>query len=658
VFRSGTVDGVTVLGAWWERCRDSKVSAHHPILWQNISFYLYRKSIECSLRLCRKTNIEDLYLHGLGHKTTSANHLILDFMKVSFLVPVYNTDAYLLKICVNSIFHAVSDCHELVLIDDATDNDETLAMLEKFRCLSQYNVKVIRNSVNSGVSYSLNSGASASSGDFLAPVDHDDLVVKRGFLSALRLQEYYGCSWLYTDEAQTDRKGYLINNLFKPAFSKQLLRSVMYINHLQLFSRDLFDQVGGYRLGFEGSQDHDLALRMTEVTTPRHVPTIGYLWRILPTTQSRENYLVNKGSLERSREAINEHFQRLGHLGEVTVAQEGTSTYNSRIRSSWKPKVSVIIPCKLGTTKEINGTEIVLLEHCLKSLRDTTHDFQSQTQKTQLEVILVINQNDEVSSADYLLQHFELLGHSVRDESDFNFSRKCNLGASQSSGDILIFLNDDTQFITKNWLDTVVCLLSEDDVAAVGAMLLNADGTVQSCGDRVGESTADHYRPDPLPDNSGDSMQRYLVDHETTSITGAFLCCRTEIFQTLNGFSSAFPNSYQDVDFCVRARRQNFRCVIAPSIRIVHFESCSREPAVDVETLETLRLALADMIAPLDPYQLWRYQPIRVQWSFLFTYQGIVYFKIRLRILILSVRRALFRRLSWKPRTRYKLLIR
>jgi len=575
-------------------------------------------------------------------------------LKVSFLVPVYNTNGTLLRICVNSILHALSDYHELVLIDDASENAETLEVLEKCNHLSKPNVIVIKNSSNSGVSYSLNNGAHASSGNLLAPVDHDDMVVPSGFFTALRFQQYYQSHWLYTDEAQMDRKGYLIHNFFKPVFSKQLLRSLMYINHLQLFSRTLFDQVGGYRLGFEGSQDHDLALRMSEVTTPNHVPAVGYLWRIMPNSLSRENTIVKAEVLERAHKAIDEHFQRIGQLGQVTVARDDSSAFNSRILADWNPKVSVIIPCKLGTKREIHGEQIVLLEHCLKFLRDTTRDFQMGTESAQLEVILVVNHNDEVSSANYLLQYFELLGHAVPDEPGFNFSRKINLGVSESSGEVLIILNDDTQFITNNWLEIVIPLLSEDDVAAVGGMLLNPDGTVQSCGDLVGSSSASHYEPDPLPDNIGDPMQRYIVDHETTSVTGAFLCCRAEIFATLNGFSMAFPNSFQDVDFCLRARRQNYRCITAPSIRILHFESSTREPAVDDETLGTLRLTLADMIAPLDPLQLWRYQPIRVRWLSL---AGILHFRTKAKSSARNVARSIFRLLSKKPRARYKFLI-
>ena len=252
-------------------------------------------------------------------------------MKVSFIVPVYNTAHQILWICINSILHSLQDQHELILIDDASTSPDTLEFLSVWSSQLDFPVKLIRNSENCGVSYSLNKGIAASGGDFIAPVDHDDLVIPTGFAAATRYQQYFGSTWLYTDEQQVNQKGYLVNNFFKPDFSQQLLRSVMYINHLQVFSRELFDQVNGYREGFEGSQDHDLALRMSELVTPLHVPILGYQWRLQPTPQSRKQFTVSESVTESSLLAISEHFQRRGYRSAVTIARAGSSTYHARI---------------------------------------------------------------------------------------------------------------------------------------------------------------------------------------------------------------------------------------------------------------------------------------------------------------------------------------
>jgi GT2 family glycosyltransferase len=577
-------------------------------------------------------------------------------MQVSFIIPVYNTDYQILKICINSILHCLQGRHELILIDDASSSLATIEFLKRCNDNPEFNIKVFRNSQNCGVSYSLNKGIAESHGSLISPVDHDDLVIPAGFFAAIRYQKYFGSSWLFTDEQQVDQKGYLVNNFFKPEFSKQLLRSVMYINHLQIFSRELFDQVNGYREGFEGSQDHDLALRMSELVTPRHVPVFGYHWRIQPDTQSRSQFAVSESVTKNSITAVAEHFQRQGREASVILARTGSSTYRARILPDPRQNISVIIPCRLGTKRTVNGKSLVLLEHCLKHLRETTRGSSFNHNDQLLEVILVLNHDDDCQTGDRLLEQFGLPGRAIIDKPGFNFARKCNLGAEYSRGDILVFLNDDTQFITNGWIDPVVSLLTEDDVACVGGMLLNEDGTVQSCGDLVGGLSANHYVPDPVADNVGDPMQRYVVDHETCSISGAFICCRSSIFSNLGKFNQAFPNSFQDVDFCLRARQQQMRCILSPSVRLLHFESSTREPTVDDETLQMLRTIHASLLAPPDSFQLWRYQPVRVvRW---FSLHGLLHARQCTKTFIKKTLSNIKRLTSSKPRNTFTTLIR
>jgi GT2 family glycosyltransferase len=552
--------------------------------------------------------------------------------------------------------HALGGKHELLIVDDASDRDETLQFLERCSTHPSYNMKVIRNSENSGVCYSLNKVIRSSTGDLIAPVDHDDLVDPRGISLAFRYQQYFKANWLYTDEVQIDELGYRINDFFKPDYCKQLLRSVMYINHLQIFSRRLFDEVGCYREGFEGSQDHDLALRMSEIVSPNHVRGIAYQWRIQSETHSRKQFQVTPDVTSRSMQALSEHLGRLGHTTNIKIARDGSSTYQTRIVPKQKPKISIIIPCRLGTSRLINGKELNLLEHCLQSIRTTViEDPETAQTIVGLEVILVLNHEDDPNWGNTVLQNAGLDGFSVNDDPDFHFARKCNLGAKQAAGDIFIFLNDDIQLLTDGWIGDVASLLAEEDVACVGGILLNADGTVQSCGDRVGQGSADHYVPDPFPSNVGDPMQRYVVDHETSSVTGAFFCCRKTIFWSLDGFSLAFPNSYQDVDFCLRAQAPKLRCLIAPRIRLFHFESSSRNPTVDDETLLSLRIFHSPQITELDRFQLWRYQKIRVRFlsiSGLRRLRSTCYQELKWLILKII-------RFSWRqPRVRLPHLIR
>ena len=554
-------------------------------------------------------------------------------MRTSFLIPVYNTELAVLRLCINSVLKSAGSEHEVVVVDDASDRAETREFLSRCESADLKNLKVFRNSENSGVSYSLNKAAKSSTGILYAPVDHDDMVVSSGFEQMLIYQTYYGLSWAYSDEHQISYKGLVINRMYKPMYCPQLLRSVMYINHLQLIPKHLFESVGGYRESFEGSQDHDLALRLSEKVTPIHVETIAYLWRRGKASLSVEDGRIHDFSIEASQRALEEHFDRLGRVADITPyylrprpksPEQPTGTFISRIRPQSIPKVSIIIPCKLGTTMRLDGSEIAVLPHCLQSLRRTMPEaFEPTMESPEVEIILVLNHDDDVQHADELLSKFGFMGKSFCDRVGFNFARKCNLGSEYASGEILVFLNDDSELQTVGWTSHVISLLQEEDVGCVGGMLLNTDRTVQSCGDNIGRSSAVHYAPESIPSSVGDAMHRYIADHETTSVTGAFFCCRKDTFKSLNGFSLAFPNSFQDVDFCLRARNRDLRCIVSPHVRVLHFESVTRNPVVDISTLTALRHMHAPGMASVDPFAMYRYEKINVP---VFTFTGIRYY--------------------------------
>ncbi len=578
-------------------------------------------------------------------------------MQVSFLIPVYNTDPAVLTLCVNSVLKAAADRDQVVVVDDASSNPETLAFLDRCDRAGLANLKMIRTADNAGVSHALNLAATEASGDFLAPVDHDDVVVSQGFSQMLRCLRYHRASWVYSDEIQVDANGFLIRRMYKPDYSPQLLRSLMYINHLQLFSQELFRKVGGYREGFEGSQDHDLALRMSEVVEPVHADTIAYHWRILEETQSRSGEQMDLKTIDHSQQALREHFSRMGQPASVEPVllrrhpdsePEPIGVYKSHLEPKRAFSMSIVIPCRLGTRKVIDGKELILLEHCLQAIsRSLSATDDRVAGDYEVQIVLVLNAEDDLAEAEESIRRHHLDGIAICDEPGFDFARKCNLGAQKSSGEILVFLNDDTEMQISGWLHDVASLLEEEDVACVGGMLQNADRTVQSCGDNVGRDSAVHYAPHPNADNVGDAMHRYLADHETTSVSGAFLCCRRSTFEDLNGFSEAFPNSFQDVDFCLRARARGMRCITAPGIRLLHFESATRDAEVDFATLSALRSFHGPGLAGKDRYALWRYQPIYFS---IFSYNGLKFRAYLLARIFVRAARRVEKALTTRPR--------
>ena len=578
-------------------------------------------------------------------------------MRTSFLIPVYNTDLAILRLCINSALKAAGDEHEVVVVDDASSRAETRDFLSRCEASGFDNLTVLRNAENCGVSYSLNKAVANATGDLYAPVDHDDMVVSSGFQQMLLYLEYYGMNWAYSDELQITYQGIPRGFMHKPDYSRQLLRSVMYINHLQLISKDLFQIVGGYREGFEGSQDHDLALRLSERTSPAHVDVIAYLWRRGAISQSVSYGQISDASIQASRRAIEEHFGRLALTAEVKsvdlaplpeLSAQPTGTFISRILPQTVPKVSIIIPCRLGTITTVGGVKVTVLEHCLQSIRKSLPVVDSHTlESPPVEIILVLNHEDDLKTGEQLITHFNLDGIVARDETGFNFARKCNLGAQQSSGDILVFLNDDTDIQTSGWTSHVISLLEEDDVACVGGMLLNADRTVQSCGDNVGRDSAVHYVPQSSASSVGDMMHRYIADHETTSVTGAFLCCKKDTFMNLDGFSTVFPNSFQDVDFCLRARSKGLRCITSPHVRLLHFESASRNPEVDASTLWLIRKFHPVLMGSVDRFAFYHYEIARVPF---FTLTSARYYFGQLKRLVRRAAFIMLVRLSREPR--------
>jgi len=578
-------------------------------------------------------------------------------MRTSFLIPVYNTDLAILRLCINSVLKAAGDEHEVVVVDDASSRAETRDFLSRCEASGFDNLTVLRNTENCGVSYSLNKAADNATGVLYAPVDHDDMIVKQGFRYMLRHQNYYGANWAYSNETQINYKGVPINFMHKPQYDVQLLRSVMYINHLQLIPSELFETVAGYREGFEGSQDHDLALRMSEHIAPNHVNTVAYLWRRHDKTLSVKHGQIADISIEASQRALQEHFDRLGLNATIKPYQlrpsrelppQPTGTFVSRILPESIPKLSIVIPCRLGTTVAVDGVQVTVLEHCLQSIHKSLAVADSHTlESPPLEIILVLNHDDDLERGRYLIAYFGLDGIVIRDEEGFDFARKCNLGAESASGEILVFLNDDTDIQTEGWTSHVICLLQEDDVACVGGMLLNEDRTVQSCGDNVGRSSAVHYVPSVSASSVGDSMHRYIADHETTSVTGAFFCCRKSTFKMLEGFSTIFPNSFQDVDYCLRARTRNMRCIVSPHVRLLHFESASRNPQVDGETLSAIRDFHSVIMGPPDPFSLWAYERPIVPF---FTLTGVRYYLGQLKRLVRRGAFIMLVKLSREPR--------
>ena len=334
-----------------------------------------------------------------------------------------------------------------------------------------------------------------------------------------------------------------------------------------MLDRKLVQQVGGYREEYDGAQDHDLVLRVTELTSNVvHIAIPLYQWRAIPGSTATA-VTEKPGAIDAGRRAIEDAVRRRKINGEVVAA--GEMFHRVKRFPSSSPKVSLIIPT-CGTAGPIFGLHMPFVKNLLMALnRHRTYP--------DLEVLVV---SDTETPSDAIPQTLENLDVStIPFPHPFNFAAKCNLGAVKASGEILIFLNDDIEPVSEDWIQTLVAHLEPEDTGIVGPMLIYDNGLVQSAG---------HINPGPVIFGRGESpLSKHgygmplWINRETSGLTGACVAMRRTTFYEVGGFSELFPNNYNDVDLCYKLQLAGYRCLWTPDATLYHFESKSRETPIE-----------------------------------------------------------------------------
>ena len=404
-----------------------------------------------------------------------------------------------------------------------------------------------------------------ASGDYLVPVDHDDLVPENAlyeFASAIRRDD--AIDMLYSDEDKVSMDGrHFFEPHFKPDFDLDLLCSVNYICHLLAVRKDVAERAGSYQSAFDGAQDLDFILRCSEQAKKiYHVPKILYHWRchMDSTASNPESKLY---AFEAGRRAIEEHYRRLG----IPARVENASFYGMyRTVYEWKeePLVSIIIP---------NKDHAEDLKLCLDSIF-TKSDYRN------FEVVIVENNSTEPETFAYY-KELEAGRENVRVvyyEGGFNYSKINNFGAAACRGDYFLLLNNDTEVITANWMEEMLMYAQREDVGAVGAKLYYADKTIQHAGVVIGlgaHRTAGHthYR---IPVQNLGYMGRLCYTQNATAVTGACLLVKKSLYEQVGGLDESFVISLNDVDFCLKLRKLGLLNVWTPFAELYHYESISR----------------------------------------------------------------------------------
>lgn len=487
---------------------------------------------------------------------------------ISIIMPVYNPPASFLARAIESVLEQIYPCWELCIADDASTEPAVAETLSRYAARDE-RIKIVRRSTNGHISVASNTALELATGDYVALLDHDDeLAAHALFCVAREIVLHPDTDMLFSDEDKIDASGFRSAPYFKSDWDPDLILSQNAFCHLGVFRRSLLEQVGGFRVGYEGSQDHDLVLRVSELTTPRqirHIPRILYHWRMIQgstaTAASEKPYAWLAG-----KRAIEEHLQRVGHAAKVLPAAGG-AFYRISYDLPAQPRVSIIVPTR---------DEFGLLKDCIDSLcKISTY--------RNIEIIIVDNGSVEPKTLAYLddLARSQV-AKVIRDDRTFNYSRLNNAAAQGATGDYLCLLNNDTVVISPDWLHEMVSLAARPGVGVVGAMLYYDNETIQHAGVVVGIGGVAGHVHRALPRGDFGYFGRAAITQNLSAVTGACLLTPRALYRELGGLNERdLAVAFNDVDYCLRVREAGHRVVWTPFAELYHRESASRGTDLD-----------------------------------------------------------------------------
>lgn len=486
----------------------------------------------------------------------------------SFVMPVYNPPVALLSECIESLLAQTYADFEICIADDKSPNPEIRRLLEHYAAQDD-RIKLALRPFNGHISAASNTALGLATGEFIVLVDHDDLVPDYClFVVAHYINQHPEAQILYSDEDKISIDGQRFDPYLKGDFDPFLMYGHNMVSHLGVYRRDLIERIGGFRLGLEGSQDYDLLLRAYEVAGPGsvfHIPHVLYHWRAIPgstaVSADQKSYAIVA-----AQHAINGHFER---TGQPLRSIDGFAPGLSAVKHSraFDTRVSIIIPTRDG---------LDVLRACVQSIQAFDHD--------NTEIVIVDNGSEEKATLSYL-RSLEAAGIArvVRWPHPFNFSEINNVAAREATGDILCFLNNDTEVLGPLWLARARALLTLPDVGVVGARLLFPDGTLQHFGIVLGMG-AHKIAGTPHGGHGGDDpgyLGKARLLQQFSAVTAACMFVRRDVFEVVGGFDTDFTVAYNDVDLCIRIRKAGFRIVADPEVVLTHKESRTRGDDLD-----------------------------------------------------------------------------
>ncbi|OYD93554.1 glycosyl transferase family 2 [Nostoc sp. 'Peltigera membranacea cyanobiont' 213] len=489
---------------------------------------------------------------------------LLDYKPtLSLIMPVFNTPTHFLQEAIESVLNQVYPYWELCIADDSSTDNYVRETLEEYSSKDS-RIKVVFRTENGHISRCSNSAIEIATGDFIALLDHDDLLTPDALYEiALLLNKHPEADMIYSDEDKIDETGKLRDPFFKPDWCPDSFLSRMYTCHLGTYRRALVNAVGGFRTGYEGSQDYDLVLRLTEKTTQIfHIPKILYHWRIHPQSAAskpdQKPYAVIA-----AEKALVDALARRGEHGRVTQAGNLVGHYIIRYTIKDYKLVSIIIP-----TRDLGNT----LDKCLTSIFE-------KTTYPNYEVILIDNGSQEENTANVISKWQQKESSKFkcyRLDIPFNYSKINNYAVNKAKGDYLLFLNNDIEVITPDWIDAMVEQAQRPSIGTVGALLLYPDNTIQHAGVVMGIGGVANHSHKHYPVNSPGYFGQILTVNNYLAVTAACLMCRREIFELIGGFEEELAVAFNDVDLCLKIVEKGYKNIYLPHVMLYHYESKSR----------------------------------------------------------------------------------
>lgn len=488
---------------------------------------------------------------------------------ISVVMPVYNPSLPELEAAISSVRRQIYPHWELCIADDRSPDPAVRRALER-AAASDPRIRVSFRAENGNISAASNSAVALATGPYAALMDHDDLLPEHAlFYVAREVTAHPEADLVYSDEDKVDEAGRRYDPHFKSDWNEELFLAQNYVNHLTVIRTELIRRVGGFRVGYEGSQDHDLLLRVLDHTADdriRHIPRVLYHWRNYKRSGSFSSGRIDQAISARQR-ALEDHLARRGIAASIDEDENGFNRVRRRLPAP-ALKVSLIVPTRDAAH---------LLEVCTRGIL-------AETDYPDLELIVIDNESREPET----LALFGRLSEDPRVRilplgGPFNFSAMNNRAVAAARGDVVGFVNNDIEVIEPGWLAEMVALLGSDGVGAVGAKLLYPDNYVQHAGVLLGiggpngvGGVAGHSHLGARHDWAG-YYNRLVLPQYLSAVTAACMVVRREAFLAVGGFDEVdLKVAFNDVDLCLKLRRGGYKIAWTPYAVLYHHESASR----------------------------------------------------------------------------------